>query len=130
MFASLQNLAARIGFWQTAKFSEYPSFAQTFTHAHGVRFKSEQIGNMPLQHSKSAAARDSPRKCQNGYRAAESTSLVLRKQINSNSSKRFRLGYRNCQSPSKNSIKRWHEQFKATGKVLDDHRYRTKLLND
>ncbi|GBO45879.1 hypothetical protein AVEN_223268-1, partial [Araneus ventricosus] len=28
MFASLQNLADRIGFWQTAKFSEYPFFAQ------------------------------------------------------------------------------------------------------
>ncbi|GBN42059.1 hypothetical protein AVEN_218863-1 [Araneus ventricosus] len=36
MFASLQNLAARIGFWQTAKFSEYPFFAQAFTDAHGV----------------------------------------------------------------------------------------------
>ncbi|GBO04315.1 hypothetical protein AVEN_77748-1 [Araneus ventricosus] len=36
MFAFLQNLAARIGFWQTAKFSEYPFFAQAFTHAHGV----------------------------------------------------------------------------------------------
>ncbi|GBN67747.1 hypothetical protein AVEN_164438-1 [Araneus ventricosus] len=36
MFASLQNLAARIGFWQTAKFSEHPFFAQAFTHAHGV----------------------------------------------------------------------------------------------
>ncbi|GBO46897.1 hypothetical protein AVEN_191925-1 [Araneus ventricosus] len=36
MFASLQNLAARIGFWQTAKFSEYPFFAQAFTNAHGV----------------------------------------------------------------------------------------------
>ncbi|GBN84185.1 hypothetical protein AVEN_119924-1 [Araneus ventricosus] len=36
MFASLQNLAARIGFWQTAKFSEYPFFAQAFAHAHGV----------------------------------------------------------------------------------------------
>ncbi|GBM28135.1 hypothetical protein AVEN_224193-1 [Araneus ventricosus] len=28
MFASVQNLAARIGFWQTAKFSECPFFAQ------------------------------------------------------------------------------------------------------
>ncbi|GBM28285.1 hypothetical protein AVEN_233161-1 [Araneus ventricosus] len=36
MLASLQNLAARIGFWQTAKFSEYPFFVQAFTHAHGV----------------------------------------------------------------------------------------------
>ncbi|GBN40810.1 hypothetical protein AVEN_187124-1 [Araneus ventricosus] len=36
MFASLQTLAARIGFWQTAKFSEYPFFALAFTHAHGV----------------------------------------------------------------------------------------------
>ncbi|GBM15109.1 hypothetical protein AVEN_242156-1 [Araneus ventricosus] len=36
MFASLQSLAARIGFWQTAKFSENPFFAQAFTHAHAV----------------------------------------------------------------------------------------------
>ncbi|GBM75996.1 hypothetical protein AVEN_90494-1 [Araneus ventricosus] len=35
MFIPLQNLAARIGFWQTAKFSEHPFFAQTFTW-HGV----------------------------------------------------------------------------------------------
>ncbi|GBN46499.1 hypothetical protein AVEN_227703-1 [Araneus ventricosus] len=33
MFASLQNLAARIGFWQTAKFSECPFFAQAFLPA-------------------------------------------------------------------------------------------------
>ncbi|GBM92032.1 hypothetical protein AVEN_5494-1 [Araneus ventricosus] len=47
----------------------------------------------------------------------------------------FRLEYRNCQSPSKNSIKCWYEQFKEQemciiGKVLDDHRYQTKLLNE
>ncbi|GBN83577.1 hypothetical protein AVEN_223066-1 [Araneus ventricosus] len=29
--------------------------------------------------------------------------------------RRFR--YRNCWSPSKNSIKRWYEQFKGTGNV-------------
>ncbi|GBL89535.1 hypothetical protein AVEN_87869-1, partial [Araneus ventricosus] len=29
----------------------------------------------------------------------------------------FRLGYRNCRFPSKNSIKRWCEQFKGTGNM-------------
>ncbi|GBO29766.1 hypothetical protein AVEN_70022-1 [Araneus ventricosus] len=29
----------------------------------------------------------------------------------------FRLEYRYCQSPSKNYIKRWQEQFKGTGNV-------------
>ncbi|GBM01164.1 hypothetical protein AVEN_27260-1 [Araneus ventricosus] len=29
----------------------------------------------------------------------------------------FNLKYRNCQSPSKNSIKRWYERFKGTGNV-------------
>ncbi|GBM95238.1 hypothetical protein AVEN_162464-1 [Araneus ventricosus] len=29
----------------------------------------------------------------------------------------FRLEYRNFQSPRKNSIKRWYEQFKGTGNV-------------
>ncbi|GBN88288.1 hypothetical protein AVEN_247285-1 [Araneus ventricosus] len=46
----------------------------------------------------------------------------------------FRLEYRNCQSPSKNSNKRWYEQFKGTGnvhrsKAADDHRSQTKSLN-
>ncbi|GBM62574.1 hypothetical protein AVEN_95552-1 [Araneus ventricosus] len=27
--------------------------------------------------------------------------------------RRFRLEYRNCQSPSKNSIKRWYEQLRS-----------------
>ncbi|GBM89174.1 hypothetical protein AVEN_261174-1 [Araneus ventricosus] len=31
--------------------------------------------------------------------------------------RRFRLEYRNCQSPGKNTIKRWYEQFKGTGNV-------------
>ncbi|GBN94625.1 hypothetical protein AVEN_115584-1 [Araneus ventricosus] len=63
---------------------------------------------------------NSQRKFQNGYRAAESTSdtsLVLRKQINCNISKSFRQQYRNCHSPSRNSINRWYEQFKGTGNV-------------
>ncbi|GBM20109.1 hypothetical protein AVEN_268425-1 [Araneus ventricosus] len=42
----------------------------------------------------------------------------------------FRLEYRNCQSPSNDSIKRWYEHFKGTGKMLDDHRSQTKLLNE
>ncbi|GBM43444.1 hypothetical protein AVEN_18610-1 [Araneus ventricosus] len=29
----------------------------------------------------------------------------------------FRLEYRNCRSPSKNSIKHWCEQFKETGNM-------------
>ncbi|GBN68578.1 hypothetical protein AVEN_195972-1 [Araneus ventricosus] len=29
----------------------------------------------------------------------------------------FRLQYRNCHSPSQNSINRWYEQFKGTGNV-------------
>ncbi|GBM24563.1 hypothetical protein AVEN_217136-1 [Araneus ventricosus] len=29
----------------------------------------------------------------------------------------FRLEYRSCQSPSKNSIKNWYEKFKGTGNV-------------
>ncbi|GBM27535.1 hypothetical protein AVEN_257849-1 [Araneus ventricosus] len=44
--------------------------------------------------------------------------------------RRFRFECRNCQSSSKNSIKRWYEQFKGTGKVLDGHRSQTKLLNE
>ncbi|GBO18748.1 hypothetical protein AVEN_138589-1 [Araneus ventricosus] len=40
-----------------------------------------KIGNGPLRLTKSAAAGDSQRKCQNGYHAAEGTSLVLRKLI-------------------------------------------------
>ncbi|GBO16143.1 hypothetical protein AVEN_33535-1, partial [Araneus ventricosus] len=32
--------------------------------------------------------------------------------------RRFRLEYRNCQSPNKNSIKRWYESFKLTGNVV------------
>ncbi|GBO26933.1 hypothetical protein AVEN_242623-1 [Araneus ventricosus] len=39
-----------------------------------------------------------------------------RKQINCKSQRCFRLEYRKCQFPRKNSIKRWYEQYlKATG---------------
>ncbi|GBM73927.1 hypothetical protein AVEN_133563-1 [Araneus ventricosus] len=71
-----------------------------------------QIGNVPLGRTKSAAAGDSQRKCQNGYREAEGksgTSLVPQKQ-----QRRFRLMYRNCQSPNKDSVKRWYEKLKGT----------------
>ncbi|GBN91586.1 hypothetical protein AVEN_86360-1 [Araneus ventricosus] len=47
--------------------------------------RQNEIGNLPLRRTISAAAGDSQRKCQNGCRAAEGTSLVLRKQINYNS---------------------------------------------
>ncbi|GBO22104.1 hypothetical protein AVEN_190009-1, partial [Araneus ventricosus] len=66
------------------------------------------IGNVPMWRSIHAAARDYKRKFQNGYGAADDTSLDLRKQ---------RLEYRHCQSSSKSSIKRWYEQFKGTGNV-------------
>ncbi|GBN14148.1 hypothetical protein AVEN_229803-1 [Araneus ventricosus] len=53
-----------------------------------------EIGNVQLRRSKSVAAGDSQRKCQNGYRAAEDMSgisLVPRKHIICNSSKAFSL---------------------------------------
>ncbi|GBN34290.1 hypothetical protein AVEN_34825-1 [Araneus ventricosus] len=56
---------------------------------------------------------DSQRKCQNGYRAAEGTSLVPRKQINCNSSKNYSVGV------SKNSIKRWYEQLRSKFSLTD-----------
>ncbi|GBM53213.1 hypothetical protein AVEN_29558-1, partial [Araneus ventricosus] len=42
------------------------------------------IGKQPFLLTKSSALGDSERKCQNGYRAAEGTSLVPRNQINRN----------------------------------------------
>ncbi|GBN73086.1 hypothetical protein AVEN_6778-1, partial [Araneus ventricosus] len=84
--------------------------------------------NVPLRRSKSAAAGDSQRKCQNGYRTEDGASQVLEKQINCNSSQTFSLRVPNCRSPGKNPIKFWHEQFKGPGKVLDNHRSQTKLL--
>ncbi|GBM97974.1 hypothetical protein AVEN_166961-1 [Araneus ventricosus] len=50
------------------------------------------MANSPLRHTKSATLGYSQRKCQNGYRAAESTpctSQVPRKQINCNCSKNY-----------------------------------------
>ncbi|GBM26737.1 Cytochrome P450 3A13 [Araneus ventricosus] len=52
-------------------------------------FSNRRIGNTPLQRSQSSAMRDSQRKCQNGYRAAEGTSP--QKHFNCNSSKTFSL---------------------------------------
>ncbi|GBL79264.1 hypothetical protein AVEN_92483-1 [Araneus ventricosus] len=78
------------------------------------------MGNAPLRHSKSAAGEYSLCKCQKGYRAAEDMSgtfLVPRKQINCNSSKMFCIEHRNCQSQSKNFIKRWYEKLKRTVNV-------------
>ncbi|GBN29055.1 hypothetical protein AVEN_248079-1 [Araneus ventricosus] len=45
------------------------------------------LGIAPFRCSKSDAACDSQRKCQNGYCAADGSSLVPRKQLNCNSSK-------------------------------------------
>ncbi|GBM56320.1 hypothetical protein AVEN_205273-1 [Araneus ventricosus] len=42
--------------------------------------------------------------------------------------RRFHLEYRNYQSLSKNSIKRWYEQFKGTGQVPYDHGLRQSCL--
>ncbi|GBN65576.1 hypothetical protein AVEN_58613-1 [Araneus ventricosus] len=71
-----------------------------------------QIGNAPLRLSKSAAAEDSQLKCQNGYRAADDTSLVLREQIICNCSKSFSLRVSKFQirTPSKVGMSNLREQ--------------------
>ncbi|GBO18747.1 hypothetical protein AVEN_240007-1, partial [Araneus ventricosus] len=71
------------------------------------------VGNSPLRHTKSAATGDSQLKCQNGYRAAEGTSLFHGSKPIVRVQRRFHLEYRNCQSSSKNSIECWYEQFKG-----------------
>ncbi|GBL68040.1 hypothetical protein AVEN_17506-1 [Araneus ventricosus] len=47
---------------------------------------------------------NSERQCQNGYRAAEDTSLVPRSKSIVAVQRRFRLEYRNTRSPNKNSL--------------------------
>ncbi|GBM65645.1 hypothetical protein AVEN_217638-1 [Araneus ventricosus] len=42
----------------------------------------------------------------------------------------FPLEYRNCQSPSKNSIERWYEQFKGTGNVHHEKGAGRPLVSD
>ncbi|GBN57479.1 hypothetical protein AVEN_146861-1 [Araneus ventricosus] len=76
-----------------------------------------KIGNVPLRSSKSAAARDSRRKSQKGYCAAEGTLWLHESKSIVTVRRRFRLEYRNGRSPSKNSNKRRYEQFKRTGNV-------------
>ncbi|GBO15976.1 hypothetical protein AVEN_53146-1 [Araneus ventricosus] len=73
-------------------------------------------GNPPLRRTESAAEGGSRRKCQNDYHAAEGTSMVPGNQISCNILKVL-SPCRNCQSPSKNFLKRSHEQFKGTGNV-------------
>ncbi|GBN27878.1 hypothetical protein AVEN_268670-1, partial [Araneus ventricosus] len=62
------------------------------------------IGNAPLRLTKSVATGNSERQCQNGYRAAEGTSLVPRSKSIVAVQGRFRLEYRNSRSPNKNSL--------------------------
>ncbi|GBN70292.1 hypothetical protein AVEN_249711-1 [Araneus ventricosus] len=69
----------------------------------------------PLRRTKSAAAEDFQGKCQNGYRSAEGTSdtsLIPRGISILTIQRCFLFNYRNCRSPSKNSIRRWCEQLR------------------
>ncbi|GBM46643.1 hypothetical protein AVEN_274141-1 [Araneus ventricosus] len=70
----------------------------------------EQIGNMPLRRIKSAHSNASVKMANMQQKAHlrlhKSKSIVAVQRI-------IWLEYRNCQSPSKNSIKRWYEQLKS-----------------
>ncbi|GBL99308.1 hypothetical protein AVEN_147564-1 [Araneus ventricosus] len=66
-----------------------------------------------IQRTKSTTARDSQRKCQNGYRSIEYTYLVPIKQVSCNSSKTFSVRVSKLSVPSKNSIKRYYEQLRT-----------------
>ncbi|GBN41763.1 hypothetical protein AVEN_236936-1 [Araneus ventricosus] len=80
------------------------------TSNHTRETKRLSADNSPLRRTNSVAVGNSQLKCENDYRAQEGTfgtSLVLRKQINCDISKMFRIEYRSCQFPSNKIVKRW-----------------------
>ncbi|GBO39806.1 hypothetical protein AVEN_124620-1, partial [Araneus ventricosus] len=72
------------------------------------------IGSTPLRRTKSSAAEDSQRKCQNSYRAADG---VSRFPSFTTLQRCFNFECRNCQYPSKNFVNNFYEQFRRTENV-------------